>query len=37
MTTNVQRDVEFGFVAAPSGEKSLSDSKTYDEILADCE
>ncbi len=37
MTTNAQRDVEFGFVAAPSGETNLSDGKTYDEILADCE
>ncbi len=32
-----QVDIEFGFVAASSGETSLSDAETYDEILADCE
>jgi len=30
-------DIEFGFVAASSGESNLSDAETYDEILADCE
>ena len=34
---NDQQDIEFGFVAASSGERSLTDSQTYDEILADCE
>ena len=34
---NKQTDIEFGFVAASSGETSLSDGETYDEILADCE
>jgi alkanesulfonate monooxygenase SsuD/methylene tetrahydromethanopterin reductase-like flavin-dependent oxidoreductase (luciferase family) len=32
-----QKDIEFGFVAAPSGGTNLSDGETYDEILADCE
>ncbi|MBT5037782.1 MAG: LLM class flavin-dependent oxidoreductase [Rhodospirillaceae bacterium] len=32
-----RQDIEFGFVAAPTGETSLSDGETYDEILADCE
>ncbi|PPR19852.1 MAG: hypothetical protein CFH39_02516, partial [Alphaproteobacteria bacterium MarineAlpha10_Bin2] len=32
-----QRDVEFGFVAAPTGDMSLTDGETYDEVLADCE
>ena len=34
---NEQSDIEFGFVAASSGETNLSDAGTYDEILADCE
>ncbi|MBR45604.1 MAG: LLM class flavin-dependent oxidoreductase [Rhodospirillaceae bacterium] len=34
---DAHRDIEFGFVAASSGETSLTDGETYDEILADCE
>jgi len=37
MAICAQRDIEFGFVAAPSGERSLTDGESYDEILADCE
>ncbi len=33
---NGHTDIEFGFVAASSGETSLTDGETYDEILADC-
>lgn len=32
-----KRDIDFGFVAAPSGKMGLSDLEMYDEILADCE
>ena len=28
-----QQDIEFGFVAASSGERSLTDGQTYDEIV----
>jgi len=36
MAIGAQRNIKFGFVAAPSGEISLTDGESCDEILAEC-